>query len=228
MSERELRALAAYVDFPAERDLTAAVRARLGPRPRRRRGLVLVLVALVLALAVAFAVPPARSAILRFFHLRGASIELVKRLPEVRTTAPLDVGVPVSLRDAAKTAGFEPLRSSLLGDPDRVTWDGGMLWFRYGDVRLLVSQFVGSERIELVKKLVEPRTTITPVTVEGRQGYFLSGATHFLYLAPTDLIREERVRLARNVLLWQHGPLTLRLEGNVTVREALLIARSFR
>ena len=228
MTGRELRALAAYVDFPAERDLTAAVRARLAPRPRRRRALVLVLAALVLALAVAFAVPPARSAILRFFHLRGARIELVDRLPQVQTTAPLDLGVPVSLEDAAQTAGFEPLISNLLGDPDRVTWDGRMLWFRYGDVRLLVSQFTGSERIELVKKLVEPRTMITPVSVLGQQGYFLSGATHFLYLAPTDLIREERVRLARNVLLWQHGPLTLRLEGDLSVSEALRIARSFR
>jgi hypothetical protein len=228
MTERELRALAAYVDFPAERDLAAAVRARLAPRPRRRRALVLVLAAGVLALAVAFAVPPARSAILRFFHLRGARIELVDRLPEVHTTAPLDLGVPISLGDAAQTAGFEPLRSSLLGDPDRVTWDGRMIWFRYGDVRFLVSQFTGSERIELVKKLVEPRTMITPVSVLGQQGYFLSGATHFLYLAPTDVIREERVRLARNVLLWQHGPLTLRLEGDLTVSEALRIARSFR
>jgi hypothetical protein len=189
---------------------------------------VLVLAAVVLAVAIAFAVPPARSAILRFFHLRGARIELVDRLPEVQTKTPLDLGVPVSPADAAQTAGFEPLRSSLLGDPDRVTWDGAMLWFRYGDVRLLVSQFRGTERIELVKKLVEPRTMITPVTVLGQQGYFLTGATHFLYLAPTDLIREERVRLARNVLLWQHGPLTLRLEGDVTVREALLIAGSFR
>jgi hypothetical protein len=228
MIERELRGLAAFIDFPDERDLAPAVRARLAPRPRHRRALVLVLAALVLAVAVAFAVPPARSAILRFFHLRGARIELVDRLPEVRTKAPLDLGIPVSLADAAATAGFEPLRSSLLGDPDRVTWDGAMLWFRYGNVRLLVSQFRGSERIELVKKLVEPRTMITPVAVLGQQGYFLSGATHFLYLAPTDLIREERVRLARNVLLWQYGPFTLRLEGDVTMREALLIARSFR
>lgn len=228
MIERELRALASFVDFPAERDLAPAVRARLSPSRRHRRALVLVLAALVLAVAVAFAVPPARSAILRFLHLRGARIERVDRLPEVRTRTPLDLGIPVSLADAAETAGFEPLRSSLLGDPDRVTWDGAMLWFRYGNVRLLVSQFRGSERIELVKKLVEPRTTITPVSVLGQQGYFLSGATHFLYLAPTDLIRDERVRLVRNVLLWQHGPLTLRLEGDMTVGQALRIARSFR
>jgi hypothetical protein len=228
MIERELRDLAAFVDFPDERDLAPAIRARLVPRSRQRRALALVLAAVVLAVAAAFAVPPARSAILRFFHLRGARIELVDRLPEVRTKAPLDLGVAVALTDAAETAGFEPLRSSLLGDPDRVTWDGAMLWFRYGNVRLLVSQFRGSQRVELLKKIVEPRTRITPVAVLGQQGYFISGATHFLYLAPTDLIREERVRLARNVLLWQHGALTLRLEGDVTVREALLIASSFR
>jgi hypothetical protein len=228
MNERELRALAAYVDFPAERDLGPAVRARLRPQPRRRRAVVLVLAALVLALAVAFAVPPARSAILRFLHLRGVRIEYVERLPEVRTTAPLDLGVPISLSAAERTAKFRPLTSSLLGDPDRVTWDGEMLWFRYGNTRLLVSQFRGGEQVDLVKKLVEPGTTITPVTVRGAPGYFLSGATHFLYLAPTNLVREERVRLARNVLLWQHSALTLRLEGDLTLAQALRVAGSFQ
>jgi len=29
------------------------------------------------------------------------------------------------------------------------------------------------------------------------------------------------------VLLWQHGPLTLRLEGDLTIQRALRIARSF-
>jgi hypothetical protein len=228
LTERELRALAAYVDFPAERDLAPAVRARLTPRPGRRRALVLVLAALALAVAIAFAVPPARSAILRFLHLRGARIELVDRLPELKRAAPLDLGVPISLAAAERTTGFRPLTSNVLGDPDHVTWDGAMLWFRYGNVRLLVSQFRGSERIELIKKLVEPQTTIMPVTVGGEPGYFLSGATHFLYLAPTNLVREERVRLARQVLLWQHGSLTVRLEGELSLARALRIARSFR
>jgi hypothetical protein len=30
------------------------------------------------------------------------------------------------------------------------------------------------------------------------------------------------------VLLWEHGPLTLRLEGELTLAQALRIARSFR
>ena len=228
MTEHELRALAAYVDFPAERNLAPAVRARLAGRPRRRRALVVALAALALAVAVAFAVPTARSAILRFLHLRGVRIELVDRLPEVRTAGPLDLGIQISLDDAERTAGFRPLTSTLLGRPDRVTWDGAMVWFVYGDVRLLVSQFLGTEHLDLVKKLVEPRTMITPVSIGGRRSFFLSGATHFLYLAPTHLVREERVRLARNVLLWERGPLTLRLEGQIELPEALRIARSFR
>ena len=64
--------------------------------------------------------------------------------------------------------------------------------------------------------------------VNGGQGYFISGASHFLYLAPTGLVRDERVRLARDVLLWEHGRLTLRLEGKLTLAQALRIARSFR
>jgi hypothetical protein len=187
---------------------------------------VVVLAALALAVAIAFAVPPARAAILRFFHLRGARIEVVDRLPEVRTTAPLDLGVPVSLSDAERTAGFRPLTSSLLGDPDRVTWDGAQLWFVYGHVRLLLSQFRGTDTQVLIKKVVEPSTEIRPVVVGFGQGYFLSGARHFLYLAPTGQIQDERVRLARDVLLWEHGPLTLRLEGDLTLPQALRIARS--
>jgi hypothetical protein len=40
-------------------------------------------------------------------------------------------------------------------------------------------------------------------------------------------VRTEPVRLRRQVLLWQHGPLTLRLEGDLTIQRALRIARSF-
>ena len=225
MTEHELRALASFVDLPDERDLAPAVRARLRGRPRRRRTALVVAVAALAALAVAFAVPPARSAILRLFHLQGARIEYVDRLPDVRT-APLDLGVPISPADAAGTAGFRPLASGLLGPPDEVSWDGSLLWYRYGRTRLLVSQFRGRERIDLVKKVVERDTMITPVTVHGQPGYFITG-THFLYVAPGGVVRTEPVRLRRQVLLWQHGPLTLRLEGDLTIQRALRIARSF-
>jgi hypothetical protein len=227
VSERELRALAAFVELPDERDLGPAVRARLRGRPQRKRAMLVVAAAAIAAVALAFAVPPARSAILRFFHLQGVTVEYVDRLPDVRT-APLPLGQPIAPEAAERTAGFRPLASDLLGPPDGITWDNGLLWYRYGRTRLLVSQFRARERIDLVKKVVEPDTVITPVTVHGQPGYFISGGTHFLYLAPGGVVRQEPIRLRRQVLLWQHGPLTLRLEGDLTIREALRIARSFR
>jgi hypothetical protein len=229
VTEQELRALAPHVDFPDERDLAPSVRARLSPRaPRRRRVLVVVLAAALLAIAVAFAVPPARSGILRFFHLQGATIEVVDRLPEVKTSKPLDLGNPITLAEARRTMRFRPLTSSLLGEPDRITWDGHQLWYVYGQNRLLVSQLLASGVPVYIKKAVEPGTSITPVVVNGRSGFFLSGARHFLYMAPTRIVLEERIRLARNTLLWERGPLTLRLEGDLTLAQALRIARSFR
>jgi len=229
MTERELQALARYVEYPAERDLAPAVRARLTARPqRRRRAVIAALGALVLAVAVAFAVPPARSAILRFFHLQGVTIERVDRLPEVKTSRPLDLGNPLTLAEARRAMHFRPLTSPLLGQPDRITWDGHQLWFVYGNTRLLVSQFLASGVPVYIKKVAEPGTRITPVIVNGRPGFFLSGARHFLYMAPTRIVLDERVRLARDVMLWEHGPLTLRLEGDLTLAEALRIARSFR
>jgi len=227
MTEHELRALAASIELPAERDLAPAVRARLHGRPRRRLAAVVVFAALLAAVATAFAVPPARSAILRFFHLRGVQIQYVDRLPDVHT-APLDLGVPIAFGDAERTAGFRPLSSDLLGRPDEVTWDGGFLWYRYGRTRLLVSQFLGRQRPELLKKVVQQETRITPVYVNGEPGYFISGAPHFLYLESRGVVHDEPVRLSRQVLLWQDGALTLRLEGDVTLGQALRIARSFR
>jgi hypothetical protein len=178
--------------------------------------------------AAAFAVPPARSAILRFLHLQGATIELVDELPPVHPPTTLDLGIRIDPADAARTAGFRPLESSLLGRPDEVTWDGGLLWYRYGRVRLLVAQGLGRERVQFLKKLVAGNTRIAPVTVEGEPGFFIRGAQHLIYLAPNDLIREDRVRLAEDVLLWQHGPLLMRIEGRFTEAEALRIARSFQ
>jgi len=228
VTERELQALAAYVDFPAERDLAPAVRARLDARaPRRRRTLVLVLAAVLVAIAVAFAVPPARSGILRFFHLRGVSIEYVDKLPQVKTS-PLFFGRPIPLAGAERTTHFRPLTSDLLGTADRVSWDGTQLWFVYGDIRLLVSQFRAGGISLYIKKVLQPGTTIRQVSVNGGIGYFISGAEHFIYQAPNEDIHEERVRLAKDVIVWEHGDLTLRIEGDLTGAEALRIARSFR
>ena len=123
MIEQELRALAAFVDFPGERDLEPAVRARLTPRRRRGRALVVVLAAVLLAIGIAFAVPPARSAILRFLHLQGVTIEFVDSALE-----------RVTVLDDTHDLDFFGVREHL---PDRLPGQEGILRDHYADRPLL-------------------------------------------------------------------------------------------
>ena len=142
--EHELRGLAPFVELPPERDLAPAVRARIGARRPHPGRLVLALAVVVLAVAVAFAVPPARSAILRWLGLGNARIEFVDRLPDVRTRRPLDIGVQTSLRVARVGVPYHVLTSKLLGSPDEVHLLGDQVGFVYGEHKLVVLQSRGT------------------------------------------------------------------------------------
>ena len=108
--ERQLRELGNALELPAAPDLVDVVRARIAeerePRRRVRRSLVLAIAVLGLALAAALTVPQARTAILEFLHIRGASVEKVPTLPSISGSG-LDLGEPVSLDEAREAVSFE-------------------------------------------------------------------------------------------------------------------------
>src|SRR5919205_3044505 len=111
--ERDLREVGRLLAFPPEPDLVPRVRSRLGeaaPRERffaRRRALVLALAVLAVAIGAAFAVPPARTAILRLFHIGGETIERVPTLPNAPHRSPIaGLDGPMSVEDATDRAGF--------------------------------------------------------------------------------------------------------------------------
>ena len=111
--ERALVALGRELDFPPTPDLAAGVRERLGRRRRWRPALVVLAVAAV-AIGIAFAVPPARSAILRFLHLGTATIVRVETLlaavdqlpEEQRSVVALRYFVGLSEVEVAETLGI--------------------------------------------------------------------------------------------------------------------------
>ena len=237
--ERELRALAAYVDLPVAPELAPRVRARLesapGPTKRPRR-LVLALAALAVALAAALAVPPARTAILRFFHIQGATVTRVSRLPRVPEGAKLDLGRRVTLEQAQRAVRF-PVIVPDLGSPDDVYLDrrvpGGMVSLVYGSeshLRLLATEFLGSGAPQLIQKKVQEGTRVDQVSVDGEPGIWVGGPPHvFMYEYAFGDVREESIRLSGNALVWQYGRMTLRLEGeDLTKAEALRIASKMR
>jgi hypothetical protein len=219
-----LRQLGSELEFPAEPQVAARVAARISARRRRRPWLV-ALAAAAVALAVALAVPPARSALLRFFGLKGATIERVEERPVFEPETRRKLGVPVTLAEARRRAGFELL---LPDGPAQVFYDASIpaVTFHFLDRGADLTEFRG-EATPYVQKSAGPGTTVEPIQVNGRPGFWLEGERHrVVFRDARGRVLESRA--AGNVLLWEQGELTLRLEGARTKAEALRIAGTLR
>ena len=248
-----LRDVARELEHPPTPDIAGAVARRLADHPPRRplrtRRLVVALV-LVLALPAGAlaAVPSAREALRDVLGIGAVTIE--------RSPGPLPALAPPGRRElGTRIAPGAPLdvrftvvqpRLHELGDPDEVyvrrSPPGGALSFVYragspaGRARLtrrgrglLMTQFRGTNSDRFAGKLLGPGTTLGRVIVDGEPGLWITGTPHgFAFVDARGRNRFELLRLAADTLLWQRGPLTLRLEGARSKAAALRIARSVR
>jgi hypothetical protein len=240
--DRGLRELAGALEHPPTPDIAAAVAARLREgRPRRarrtRRTLIAVAIALLLPAGAIAAVPSVRE----FLGIAGVRVQRTPEpLPSLRSR-PLDLGRPVAAEQAATLVSFAVVtpRARGLGAPDEAHHQtfppGGALTFVYRsrpaltrDV-LLLTEFRGSRATRFVGKLAGPGTTVERTTVGGEPAIWIAGRPHqFVFRDARGDDRVETLRLAGDTLLWQRGPLTLRLEGARSKAAALRIARSVR
>jgi hypothetical protein len=215
-----LRELGRYVELPPTPDIASGIRGRLERRRPWRRPVAIALAVLVVAIGAVLAVPPARTAVLDWLGLRHVSIVRVDELPPTEPIVRLDLGRQTSLAQL-------PLWALVPDDkPDKVFVDDGMVNLLWGDPqhpRLLLTEFRGEAFIE---KLIQPNADVEPVTVNGRPGAWLDEPHVVMFKDPRGRIRDNSGRLAGKTLLWQHGEVTLRLEGDLTKEEALRIARS--
>jgi hypothetical protein len=210
--ELELLDLAPHLDVPPAPSLVGVVLARVARRRRRRRQLVFAVAIGFAALAVAFAVPGSRAALLRFFHLRGATVSLVDRLPPVTARRPLGDPIPLG------TTSFRLLLPNGRRPAQVYAGDGGY-WLRYPG--LLLFEFESGPGTDIIKKAVTGTTDVEYVDVHGEPGIWIGGS-HAVYLPGGP------PRASGHALIWQHGRLTLRLEAAVGRDRALAIARSVR
>ena len=237
MSELELRlqALGSQLAFPEAPDLAGAVMGRIAQPERRpfwsRRMLAVAIAVLAVAVGAVFAVPPARTAILDWLGIGSAEIRIVDELPEVEP-ASLYYGQPTTL-EAVRRLVPGPLEPTLegVGDPGAVfveRFEPGapvtFLWGRREKPRLLLTQVRGRYHFE---KLVGGESAIVLTEVNGEQAAWIEGEPHVVFFETEDGAGGTlESRLARNTLVWSRGPVTLRLEGELSRREAERIARS--
>ena len=218
---RELSALAAHVEWPA----TPELRLSLEPAPRRRSRRALfaaVALAVLLGVGVAFAVPQSRAAILRFLHLGAVTVRIVDTLPPAQER-PLSVGLGpvISLADAKRLVPdllLPPLatRPSLHGAGGNAV----ALVFKVDGKPVLLGEYAYGPY--LIKKIAGGATGVEWLDFDGAPALWISGAGHNVYFPGTS------ARLAGNVLVWERGSVTYRLEGTLSKSAALELARSLR
>ena len=229
MSELEHRlvALGRELDWPETPRLDLVLDTEPARRHPRRRPLALAFAVLLAVAAGVLALSPgARSAFLEIFHLRGATVEIVETLPETPAQR-LDFGELVSRDEAERRAGFELVD---VGEPDGVfVRPDRVVSLVYGDPkqpRLVLTELRGSVWDNMVKKMGARGTHVESVVVNGERGLFITGEHFVMFLDENGAVTDDRTYLAGTVLLWNRGPLLLRLEGDLTRGEALELARS--
>jgi hypothetical protein len=258
LSEAELDAalaeLGARTLLPPAPDVADRVMERLRvaelPQPRSRRPgrSLLAAAAAIAALAVALslvALPDLRRAVADWLGVPGIGISTEPHATTPPpTTAGLQLGPRVTLEEARAQVDFEVAFPRALGRPDSAHLEspppGGRVSLVYRPrpglppakstgVGLLLTQFPGTVTREFVHKVATPGVRVRSVRAGDLPAYWLSGSPHtILYLDGSGRIREDAVRFADNVLLWQDDGVVFRLESALNLERALALARSTR
>jgi len=247
--ERSLRALADHIEMPPERDLSSRVTAALkaAPQPRRpwwaRPAFAVTALVVLGAGATLVLSASAREAVADLLGIGGVRIEFGE--PDdtpapLRPGEELDLGEATTLDEARKGL---PIRvPASLGAPDAVYVDRttgtrvslvyepepGVPESEETGVGVLLTQFRSTLEEGLFKKLVDQGVKVRFVTVGGRSAYWIEGRHELLVVDSFGDIVPDTARLAGNTLIWEVDGITLRLEADIGLRQALEIAESVR
>ncbi|WP_246113717.1 hypothetical protein [Streptomyces montanus] len=196
----------------------------------RRRSLTAALCGLLTVLVLT---PPVRAAVIDWFDFFGVEVRYDPSAPPPSPSPVPGCEEGLSVADAARKAGFEPLLPRELGRPTAAQVSGGRrvlsVCWRGGDGETI--------RLDQFRAKLSPlfwKSTTAPykaVTVSGDHGLWFA-EPHRLELALVDDRGREyakTVRTAGPTLLWtQRSEVTLRLEGVASQPRALEIAESVK
>ena len=200
---------------------------------------VLVSVALILS-------PAARVAVADWLGFDDVRVTFDE--PPVRPTPAvgddLRLGDPVSLAEARSRVGFEVMVPSELGAPDEVYFDefvsDGQISLVYRErddlprapdslVGAIVTQFEADFLDqEFYEKFLGASATVQEVTVSGVRGVWIDQAHAIIFRDADGRQDVEESRLSGPSLIWEKDGIVYRLESNLPVGRALIVAESLR
>ncbi len=222
--EERLSALATDLQVPVPDGLERAVMDRVAatrPRPRWRRWLAGLVAGLV---GVGVVASPVGAEIRGWLGLPGVSVTSGGPVSETPTVPPAP-GTP-DLQRAERLAGFMPVVPTALGAPDGVEVSADRQV-----VSLSWTTEDGTLRLDELRGDVDPLFWKTAeraehVLVAGTEGLWLPTAHRVTVIPDGGSVRDLPSRLSAPTLLWLHGDLTLRLEGDLDLAAATRIAES--
>jgi hypothetical protein len=234
-----LRDLAASIDWPAPVDFTTRLQLRPGER-KRGYGMSWVAAAMALILVILF-VPAARRAVANLLEVAGIRIEFGGET-QLPPASELVVGRPVEMGVAQDAVDFAIMTPRTLEPPSSVhllEWELGTQVFlawaareglpEVGDsgTGLLLAEFRADLAEDFFSKVLLEGTTVDDVNVNGTRGFWLSGAPHeFMFETGRSDLIADATRLTGNVLIWETGGITYRLESNLSLEQSRAIAES--
>jgi hypothetical protein len=210
--ERALAAIGNELEYPQPRDVWPRIADRLQQR-RWVRPAVFALAAGVVVLGIALAVPPARSAILKFFHIGSVTVERVETLPPAQTR-PFATGLGPAHSQPTLKLPASVTATAYYRQPGMAA-----ALLRYRGKQVLYAELRGNQ-MGFAKKFVSPATHAEEARI-GEWGIWFTGAPHVLMWDAGTA----QTRLAGNVLIWLSRNVTYRLEGQLTKGQMLALAR---
>ena len=224
----DLQELGRSVPTPGAVGMDEAVLARLAdptpvPAIRPRTLLRVAAVALTTLLALLL-VPPVRAAISDWFGFGSVMVREGDGTGELPTGTPRPSGPSTSLRDAAAQVTFGVVELPALGTPQGawVSTDERVLTVLWDDrIRL-------DQSSSLTYTFAKTAETFELVSVDGRDALWF-GDSHEVTVVDEDgrEVRETR-RRGGSTLVWMVGDTTLRLEGELSLTQAVALAESAR
>lgn len=249
--ENRIKELAAGFAYPATPDIAGDVRKRLlAENGRRRQSSMRLAWAVVLAVILAaglLLVPQVRAAFLRIFNIGAITIFEVEDMDElVANTAVLSAvkqtPIPIvraglveeitfaEAQEQSLTPLYLPTYPSDLAQPDHLYlyssdkgWPPALIYV-WPDAQPVAEDGLALYQIDAARFALKGVEVLEETTVNGERAFWL-GEPHY-FMVPDDEWQEWQF-VDGNVLIWWHeSGLTFRLEGAVSLEEALRIAES--